>query len=616
MNTTRRDLLKLAGGSAVGVLFTPVPWRLITDTALWSENWPGIPAPPRGEISARFTNCPLCPAGCAVRARCAGGRPVSLAGVAGHPLSRGALCPFGLTGHHLPYHPARLKQGPVEEAAAAVSDAMTKCAPGERVAVLDLRPGRTASWTYRRAMAAAANGVYLAPAHALGGAVAVDLAQTKTILSFGAPLFDGWGTPGNVNAHRARFRLIQAEPVESRTAVLADLWLPIRPGTEPALALGIAHLLGGAQAAEFTPAKTAAETGLSEAQIAAVAKELAENGPALVLDAAESPEVLALNHLVGSAGRTIVARPESPVPEAWRKSAAPVTDLADVPDHSIRVLLIDESMPGDYLPWRDVEKKLVRDNPLVVAFAWSRMGYGRYAHYVLPTAVYPEAAGDIPPAIDSPAAAFRLTAPLIPPPGGVVYPAAFIAERVKLAAGDALRERADAIHKAGHGTLFTYADAKSTPVKEVKPDDFWKALNEGGCWIGERGQGPGGAPAAVAGRGWGPRAEALEASSDLPLIVSPTESCAASAPGSPILSKLYQESGLRLAPNQAALHPSTARACGIPGGGRALLETRYGKCAIDAIVDPAIPPGMVQVAARPGILDVCAPGARAKVVAA
>ena len=45
MNTTRRELFKFAGGSAVGVLFTPAPWRLITDTALWSENWPGIPRP-------------------------------------------------------------------------------------------------------------------------------------------------------------------------------------------------------------------------------------------------------------------------------------------------------------------------------------------------------------------------------------------------------------------------------------------------------------------------------------------------------------------------------------------------------------------------------------------
>ena len=93
MHTTRRDLFKFVGGSAAGALLTPAPWRLITDTALWSENWPGIPRPAEGEIRARYTNCSLCPAGCAVRARCVGDQPVSLAGVKDHPLSHGALCP-------------------------------------------------------------------------------------------------------------------------------------------------------------------------------------------------------------------------------------------------------------------------------------------------------------------------------------------------------------------------------------------------------------------------------------------------------------------------------------------------------------------------------------------
>ena len=102
MKNTRRDIFKFAGGAAAGVLFTPAPWRLITDTALWSENWPGIPRPARGEIRAKFTNCALCPAGCAVRARCVGEQPVSLAGVCG------GLCPFGLTAHHLGIVDSRL----------------------------------------------------------------------------------------------------------------------------------------------------------------------------------------------------------------------------------------------------------------------------------------------------------------------------------------------------------------------------------------------------------------------------------------------------------------------------------------------------------------------------
>ena len=183
--TTRRELFKFAGGSAVGLLLTPAPWRLITDTALWSENWPGIPRPARGESAP---NSPT--AGCARRvARCGRGaseQPVALAGV------DGGLCPFGVTGHHLPYHPERLRKGNRQEAASsvagAVAAAIAHCPPDQRVAVLDLRPGRTASWTYRRAMAALKRGVYLAPEEP---ACAVNLAVARTVLERGAPPPDG-----------------------------------------------------------------------------------------------------------------------------------------------------------------------------------------------------------------------------------------------------------------------------------------------------------------------------------------------------------------------------------------------------------------------------------------
>ncbi|MGA2269726.1 MAG: molybdopterin dinucleotide binding domain-containing protein [Bryobacteraceae bacterium] len=612
MNATRRDLFKFLGGSAVGALFTPAPWRLITDTALWSENWPGIPRPARGEIRARFTNCALCPAGCAVRARCVGDRPVALTGVAAHPLSHGALCPFGLTGHHLPYHPLRLKQGPVKEAAGAVANALAKCGPTERVAVLDLRPGRTASWTHRRAMASVKNGLYLAPPSPLGSSGAFDLHKAKTVLSFGAPLLDGWGTPGNVMAARENFRLIQAEPLESRTASLADLWLPIRPGAEEALAQAIACVLADRKPEEF-----AAQTGLAEEQIVSVANELANNGPALVLDGGQAPAVMELNRLLGSLGRTIVARREAPVPDAWKK-AAPVTSLEAAADGSIRVLLIDESAVGGYLPWGAIEKKLVRDNPLVVTFAWSKEGYGRYAQYVLPTTVYPEVFDDIPPAVDSVVAAFRLATPLVPPPAGMVNPAEFIGGLAGVPAGDALRERADAIHKSGRGTLFTCADAKSTPLREVKPADFWKALNEGGCWLDAADEKAGSPQVAFPEFSAGQPAE--ESAEDLPLVAITCETRAAAVPLSPLMSKLYQESHLGLAANHAALHPATARACGLKDGARATLQTRCGTSPIEVSLDSGVPPGVVQVAAGAEILDLCGgPGgrpARAKVVPA
>jgi len=587
MKTTRREILMFAGGSTVGVLFTPAPWRLITDTALWSENWPGIPKPARGEIRARYTNCSLCTAGCAVRARCVGDQPVALAGVPGHPLTRGALCAFGLAGHQLPYYPARLKHGPAQEAAAAVADGIAQCRPAEHVVTLDLRPGRTASWTYRRAMAAIGNGCYVAVSQSLGGPVAVDLAAARTVLSLGVPVLDGWGTPGNVMAARAGFRLIQAEAVESRTASMADLWLRIRPGSEDALAEGLAGTM--------TPAAAAEATGIPEAQIVAVAGELAQNGPVLVLGSSR----------LASTGHTIVARRETPVPAEWRK-AAPVTDLAALADGSVRVLIIDESAPGEYVPWNAIGRKLVPDNPVVVTLASSRDGYGRHAKYVLPVGVYPEIADDIPPAVDSVAATFRIATPLVAALEGVVKPEEFVAKAAGLAIGDTLRERADAIHETGRGSLFTYADAKSVAVKDVSAGDFWKALNAGGCWMD--------AVDEVEKRSLtvAPRigaATPVAENPELPLVVMLSHEL---TPASPLLSKMYRESNLRLGPNRAALNPS----CGLGDGTQATLQTALGKCAVEVILDAGVPPGVVQLTAWPAVLDLVGPGARAKVVRA
>jgi anaerobic selenocysteine-containing dehydrogenase len=572
-----------AGGSAVGVLFTPAPWRLLTDAALWSENWPGIPAPARGEIRARYTNCSLCAAGCAVRARCVGDQPVTLAGVAGHPLSHGALCPFGLAGHHLPYLPSRVQQGSTKEAAAAVSDGIAKCGPAEYVVTLDLRPARTASWTYRRAMAAIKNGRYVTPS--TDPSVAVDLSKARTVLSFGVPLLDGWGTPGNVIAARPGFRLIQVDPVESRTASMADQWLRIRPGSEDALAQGLAGTMTHTAAAQAT--------GLAESEIAALAEQLEQNGPVLVLGSSR----------LASTGRTVVARRETPVPAEWQK-AAPVTDLASLPDGSVRVLMVDESGPGEYLPWRAIEKKLVADNPVVVALAWSREGYARHAQYVVPAGVYPEVAGDIPTAVDSPAAAFRLATPLVPAPAYAVKPEEFVAAAAGLPIGDTLHERADAIHKAGRGTLFTYADAKSVALKDLNAADFWKALNAGGCWLDAPDDKAPAARFSAAAAETKPVEE-----SELPLVVVFNREL---TPCSPILSKVYQESNLRLAPNRVALHPS----CGLEDGSQAVFETLLGKCPVGVTLDQGVPAGAVQVTASPAIVDLCAAGGRAKVVRA
>jgi hypothetical protein len=531
MNSKRRELMQFAGGAAVGALFTPAPWRLVTDTALWSENWPGIPRPARGEIRTRFTTCSLCDAGCPLKVRCVGEQPVAVAG------ARGGLCPFGVTAHHLPYHPSRLRQGPIDEARTAYQQALAGRRPDERVAVLDLRPGRTASWTLRRAMAKLENGVYFAPRRSQA---AVDFESARTVLSLGTPLLDGWIPPARIFGVRDRFRLIQVEPVESRTAVLADAWLPNLPGSEDALI--------GALAGDLPPAQAAFITGIPEARIEALGRELRENGPAVVIDSEMSDAVIGLNQRLGS--KALRLRAEAPVPDSW-KDAVAISDLASLPDRSLRVLVIDASAGGSEVPWSEVNRKLAAPDALVIAFSPLAMS----ARYVLPTAVFPETAEDIPSAPDSVGAAFRVATPLVPAPAGMVNAAEFLG-----IAGDPLRERADAIHATGKGRVESYADGSVKPVAELKADEFWKAL-ETGRWIGD-----------VASSELRSGGQAWRRTPPVQRMVSP------------ILSKLDRESDLRLGPGRVALHPSAGFTEGV--------RVRAGERLLTVTIDSRVPPGL------------------------
>jgi hypothetical protein len=343
----------------------------------------------------------------------------------------------------------------------------------------------------------------------------------------------------------------------------------------------------------LTLVQAAQTTGLAESEIAPVAAWLQDHGPVLVLGSSR----------LASTGRTIVSRRETPVPSDWR-TAAPAIAFSSLPDASVRVLMIDESAPSEYVPWNVIEKKLVPDNPVVVTFAWSREGYGRHAQYVLPVGVYPEVTGDIPATMDSVAATFRIAAPLVAPPAGMVQPEEFVANIAGLAVADTLHQRAGAIHQTGRGSIFTYADAKSAALKDITAEAFWKALNAGGCWIDSPDDQAAPVRLAVAAA----PAYASE-DSELPLAIVIGGQL---PPASPLLSKLYQESNLRLGPHRVALNP----ACGLEAGTAAVLQTVLGKCPVTVTLDDGVPPGLVLAPATSEILDLCAPGARAKVVRA
>jgi anaerobic selenocysteine-containing dehydrogenase len=699
---TRRRMLQFVGGSAAGVLLTPIPWKTLDDLAIWTQNNSWIPKPLRGEIRTRFTACTLCSAGCAVRARCVGSQPVSLSGVANHPVSPGGLCPAGLGGHHLPYHPARLLQParldrentgaePVPLSVDAAVSSITRLAieirkggSARSIAVLDPMPGRTLSRIYRKFLGSLGDGVYLTAAaeksgfdalqHMMAdpwGQAGLDLENTATLLSFGAPVLDGWGTPGRVrraanqrnsNGSR-RLKIIQVESRRSRTASAADLWLPIQPGTESALALGLAHILiredlidaqstrdratdfEGTEGAsyrslvqKFTPERISATTGLSAETIASLARELAARAPALVIGGGdpgggplgeeEERAIAGLNLLLGSVGRPggIVAHRDVPEdPALSDPGLAAVSRLEDIPDGSIGLLIVDSARSGSALPWNLIGKKITPKNGVIVALSPVLAGDARRAHMVIPTAAYLETLAEAPGPIDSPASTFRLSPALQSVPTGVVDPAQLIhrlATALSLPShaggedgslSESLKRKAEAIHKSGRGSVFVPQEDKQIELRSLDgPDKFWKILAEGGCWIDAplESQSPsrytllGNAKngyQTLAAAGEGRLHPIRDQAVSYPLVLLPFGLRAALDDGqvSPLLTKLYQESGLRRLRNQADINPATAKAFGLSDRTGAVVETTSGRIKVEIRFDPGVMPGVIQVAIGP-----------------
>jgi len=551
--------LKLAGGAAAGFLFTPVPWRLLGDGAMWTQNWSWLPKVPRGPVTETSTRCTLCPAACAVRARCAAGMPVGLWPVAG------PLCPAGFAAHHLAVHPQRLRTMSGARTREEVVGKMKERAE-KGIAVLDLAPGRTASLALRHYLHQLPNSLYIQSPSIEGSTaaalstlldrpvpLALDLARTKTLLSVSTPVLDGWAAPRLVAAGPRSFHLIQIDVAGSRTAELADEFYP--KGSDARLLAAIARYILE-EHAEAPAARKCADfprvreeiLGLDVCHPLArhIAETLVKNGPAAVVadgDPANGPVAPAIRTLAAMVNvlldSTYRPRAEAPIPDGWKLAAA--HSLADVPDGSVQTLLVDEPVPGSTLPWPLVQRKLARE-ALVIAASWSSSAAARFAAIALPTPVFLETVQDAAPAPDSCEARFQISRALLPTPPDAAEPLSLIAQLAghEATSASVLAERAAAILATKQGRLTKPGAAESAAIE--KSEEFWQALESGAGWQGEW-QGKVPQPARLLPEGT-TLARLLETITPPRMRVPGWRPSAAS----PLLAKLWQESDLRKAP--------------------------------------------------------------------
>ena len=333
--------------------------------------------------------CPMCAAGCGVTVRVMeaevettrGGQAgvvkmavaKKLEGNAKDPISRGGLCARGQASIQITYHPDRLthpmkrigargagefKEITWDEAIAELTGQLDTLADasGQQSLAFLMRPRggrRTAlAGEFMKGFGASAPITHelfgdevLRRANAISFGHAqlptIDFARSSFAISFGADFLGTWNSPVAQSGAYAAMRqgrpgvrgaFVQVESRMSLTGASADQWVPVKPGTDGVLALGLAHVIlanklrpadaGRAGAAidgwasgltEYTPAKVEQITGVPAKKIERLARTLAERQPAVALIGAaplaqtnglfHALAVNALNALLGTVGQ-------------------------------------------------------------------------------------------------------------------------------------------------------------------------------------------------------------------------------------------------------------------------------------------------------------------------
>jgi anaerobic selenocysteine-containing dehydrogenase len=417
MRIERRGFFKLSAGIAAGLAAARGRLRALGALAEATTEEPL----PRGPASWKYTICRMCEGGCGLRVKIIDGKAVSVEGNPLYPVNRGGLCPKGVAALQELYDPDRVR-GPLrrvgargegrwesitwDEAFALVTAQLAelRAAGGAHALVVvsgaerGLMPQLVARFcqaygtpNYVRGDSRGYGSTRLAHRFTQGidDQIAYDFERSRYVLSFAAPLLDSWHAPvrfmrayGELRQGRpGGARIIQIEPRFSMTAARADRWIPVAPGFEGALALGIAYVLikEGLYDREFVDRHTfgfddwtdatgrprmgfrtlvmreyhvdavSRLTDVLVATIVRLAKEFAENRPQVAVGASTASNAVytlmavhALNALVGSidvAGGVVVPdlvplaplEPVVPDPIATRSLAMGRLDRAGTP---------------------------------------------------------------------------------------------------------------------------------------------------------------------------------------------------------------------------------------------------------------------------------------------
>lgn len=416
------------------------------------------------------STCTQCSAGCGIHGRVREGRVLKLEGNPDASVNNGKLCMMGQAGVQGHYNPDRVTQPMVRNGGTLTETTWDKAMAMLQDRLGAVKGGRFAWLTgtisghqralvsnHLDAMGSRQHYVHEVVNNAVSQAVnremfgeanpRMRIDKAKMILSFGADFMGASLSPVQYAGQYARFRtnkerglLVQVESKMSLTGGNADLWLPIKPGTEAVLALGIANLMlnkiklsdAGIPADvrqlinEHTITKVAETTGIAGHRIQRVTQLLTERSPSLIL-AGQSVEaqkngfdsvaaVMMLNHILGNVGKTIESSGQFPFPQLTAKqgNTADLVAFADAAkNEKLDAAIIYGSNPvysaPDALGLADAMNKI----GFKVAISQFRDETTEAADLVLPVTSYLEDWGTQVPANQTEGAAIHVQQPLM-----------------------------------------------------------------------------------------------------------------------------------------------------------------------------------------------------------
>ena len=509
MKIDRRSFLSFVIGGAAGTALSPLPWKLIDDSSIWSQNWAWTPVPERGEITYVNSTCTLCPGGCGITVRKVGDRVVKIEGMKGHPVNDGGICDLGAAGMQFLYGQTRVKtpkkkingrwrniswETAISEIVENLQDLRSNDLSHTIACICDSDRGTVpelfnrfltvyGSPNFIRTPSILDNyelALYLTQGvRALPG---FDVPHSDFILSFGSGLIEGWESPvymikGKSALKQNGGRMKQIDPRLSKTAAKSDKWIAVKPGTEGAMALGIANVIiseglynrefvekyssGFAEWEKlvmdgFSPSIVSKITGSEVAAIASLAREFARAKQPLAIcgrGAGKTPGSLQdflavhmLNALVGNlnraGGMVAVAEPDyinwpeaemdeiaSKGMQQTRVDAVGATGntqarylLNRLPEvinaaseSPVRMLFVSGTNPVYGMADTQAVIKAFEKIPLVVSFSSYMDETTAQADFILPNHIYLERYEDVPFARGFPKPILGLTQPVVEP---------------------------------------------------------------------------------------------------------------------------------------------------------------------------------------------------------